>query len=82
MTITMILEAGTARPDIALRIVNERLSDGSKAHNVAISYGDNDGQPILLPAVTLKDAITLIDKIQEAIEAHTVFICRVYDTVG
>lgn len=55
---------------IRLSIGETRLGDGSLAHDVII-YDDRAEKLIVLPAISRRDATALIDKVQEAIEAHT-----------
>jgi hypothetical protein len=50
---------------ITIRIVTERLSDGSEAYNV--QFGD-----MLLHAITESDACELADKLARALYKHTV----------
>lgn len=45
------------------------LGDGSKTYDVLLKQGD--AEAIVLPAVSLDDAITLSSKLELAIAAHT-----------
>ena len=50
-----------------IRMITQPLSDGSTVYDVAL---EEDGQKVVIAAFTRSDALRLIDKIREAIEAH------------
>ena len=59
-----------------LHIRTNKLSDGSETYDVVLRDLESDGAEksravMDFQAVTLKDAIALVDKFQEAVEAHT-----------
>jgi hypothetical protein len=58
--------------DIVATIQNEKLSDGSEVHNVIIR-DQSLARAIVVPAVTFIDAMALVEKITDAVNAHTVF---------
>lgn len=59
--------------DLTITVRTARLSDGSEVSEVALWANDGPRQAmaLVIPAVTDRDALALLDEIKASIEAHS-----------